>query len=299
MISKNNYFAYFITYVKYLYRVAFLKDVDYLGEWSVQFIKNSISKDNISKLKFIDIKNPKDGFYADPFVHTSNNKTICFVEEYCYSSKKAVISAIELTGERYIELGRVLSEDFHMSFPYIFKDNGVIYMVPETGSINEIRLYVCKDFPMKWEYHSSLLKNISAADTMIYKKNGIYYLLTNTSSGSNSHNESLSVFYSRSFPSYNWSPLQKSPNPIKHGSDKSRNAGLFAIDNEMIRVNQITTCGTYGSYITANKIVDIGVDKYIEAPIDLLDMEFFFGCDRIHHLHSNDIYTVRDCIATK
>ena len=93
--------------------------------------------------------------------------------------------------------------------------------------------------------------------------------------------------------------MQQHPNPIKDGSDKSRNAGLLTIDSETIRVNQITTYKTYGHYISTNKIVDIGIDRYIEEPINLLEDDFFSGCDRIHHLHSNNTYTVRDCIPSK
>ena len=68
------------------------------------------------------------------------NNTICFVEEKKLSEQNGFITAIKLINNKYKVLGKVLSEDFHLSYPYVFKDGANIFMCPETSQKKEIRL---------------------------------------------------------------------------------------------------------------------------------------------------------------
>ena len=67
------------------------------------------------------IKNPHRRFLADPFLFSHKGKTICFVEDFFYDENRGKISAYELSNDGYSEIGVILEEDFHLSFPYIFK----------------------------------------------------------------------------------------------------------------------------------------------------------------------------------
>ena len=53
-------------------------------------------------------------------------------------------------------------------------------MCPETKEKKEIRIYKCKKIPDQWSYFKTLIKNIYAVDTVIFEKNNIWWLLTNT-----------------------------------------------------------------------------------------------------------------------
>ena len=86
------------------------------------------------------IRNPKNGFYADPFLFQSGERNYCFVEEYDYDNKKGHISVIEITPKGYTPLGKVLEEDFHLSFPFVFQYEDQIFMCPETQDVGQIRL---------------------------------------------------------------------------------------------------------------------------------------------------------------
>ena len=79
--------------------------------------------------KFKIIKNPVNRFYADPFVWCENDLNICFVEDYDYRTLKGKISAIELTKDGYSEIGTVIEEEFHMSYPYLFKTEKNFQMI--------------------------------------------------------------------------------------------------------------------------------------------------------------------------
>ena len=62
--------------------------------WSVAFTKKSWREAVLRK--GIEIKNPKNRFFADPFIITIDNRTVCFVEDYSYNTKIGSISAIEI-----------------------------------------------------------------------------------------------------------------------------------------------------------------------------------------------------------
>ena len=51
-------------------------------------------------------------------------------------------------------------------------------MSPETRDANEIRIYKCKEFPLKWEYEKTIFKNIKATDPMIFNFNNFWWLIT-------------------------------------------------------------------------------------------------------------------------
>ena len=49
-------------------------------------------------------------------------------------------------------------------------------MVPESSSSNQIRLYECIQFPMKWKFKCTLMDNISAVDTILIKTRYLVYV---------------------------------------------------------------------------------------------------------------------------
>ena len=131
--------------------------------WSVAFIK-APWHDAILR-KGIQIKNPPNRFFADPFVITKDEKTICYVEDYYYEQKKGCITAIEMIDHKHYQiLGPVIEDPFHMSFPFLFKYQQELYMVPETAGSNSIRLYKCVEFPLKWEYQKDVLRGVRAVN---------------------------------------------------------------------------------------------------------------------------------------
>ena len=78
--------------------------------------------------------------------------------------------------------------DCHFSYPWVFEENGVVYMMPETGCDHNIRLYrAVKEDLTEWVVDSIILERkqkawneikFDFADSCIYKKDGVYYLFT-------------------------------------------------------------------------------------------------------------------------
>ena len=96
---------------------------------------------------FKKVDNPKNTYFADPFLFRFRGKDYCFVEHFNFLSNKGHISALEINDlEETKFLGAAINEDFHLSYPNIFQHNDEIYMCPESSAAKDIRLYRCLIF---------------------------------------------------------------------------------------------------------------------------------------------------------
>ena len=288
--------------IAYIYKIYFLNFVNriyykILGKknrlrWFVSFKKTKIEDHDFSS--YLKIKNPKDRYLADPFVIEHQGKNICFVEDYCFKKQKAHISAIHLTSDNYNFLGKVIEEDFHLSYPFLIKHNGNIYMVPETNQSNQIRLYKSVDFPTRWKLEKILIENISASDTNIFYVSNTWFMLTNVcSSKMNDHNSELHIFYSKNLLSNSWQEI-KSKNPVIFDSNIARNGGYFIKNDTIFRINQIHSKKYYGNKFAINKIIKLNTDEFKEKLITTISPDIKNGNVGSHHFNSNGIFNVID-----
>jgi hypothetical protein len=116
---------------------------------------------------------------ADPFVFSKDGRNYCFVEDLDHLRNHGTITVFELTDDDSIFIGTALKEDFHLSFPFLFEFEGELYMCPETSQKKEIRIYKCIDFPLRWKLEKIVMKDISAVDTMLFERDGKWWMLTN------------------------------------------------------------------------------------------------------------------------
>ena len=265
--------------------------------WEISY--GRMGNNGISLFKSKKIENPKNRFLADPFIINHNGRNICFVEDYSFLSSRGSISALEIIdGENYSFLGNVIMEDFHLSFPYVFKINNNIYMVPESSENNDIRLYECEDFPMQWKLKKIIKDNISAVDSMIFKHDSIWYLLTNICSSDIGDYSSELHLFSSSDPLTN--PfLPAECNPVIFNSENGRNGGLFKIKNEIYRVSQCQGKAHYGKSFTINRIRKISPNQYEEECIETVKPNFYKGIISTHHFHCNENFYVIDHLKRK
>ena len=261
--------------------------------WQVAYSSN----DNFGKLLsfYKEIKNPKGRFFADPFVFEYSNRQFIFVEDFYYNDNKGRISAIEIKNNKEKIYDNVLEEDFHLSFPYIFESEGSIYMIPETHSINQIRLYKCIAFPCKWKLEKILMEGInSPVDTIVIKKLNHWFLLTTIcSSGLGDTMSELHVFYSDKLCTKDWKPI-KSGNPVIFDSLKARNGGMFYFNGTLYRVNQSQGKFLYGKSFGINKVKTLDMHNYEEENVNNIFPTFKEGIVTTHHFNSNAKLSVVD-----
>ncbi|MCB0750665.1 MAG: hypothetical protein KDC52_04260, partial [Ignavibacteriae bacterium] len=253
--------------------------------WSVAYYYAENWRD-VTLRKSKKIQNPSYRFLADPFVIKKSDKHYIFVEDYDYRTKFGSISVYEVSKDGHKALGFALQEKFHLSYPFLLQENGQLYMCPETHHANDIRLYKCVNFPLEWELERVLIKNVSAADTNIFKHKGKWWIMTNIdSSGVNDHNSELHIFSSNELLSENWTPHPK--NPVIFNSEQARNGGLLFENNEIYRVFQKHGFGVYGEEFGVSRIVVLNGDEYKEE-IEFQIMPKFFHSIKGTHTYNYD-----------
>ena len=265
--------------------------LNYRTTWSVSYLNHQSLNKPLFEAKTI--KNPHRRFLADPFLFSHKGKTICFVEDFFYDENRGKISAYELSNNGYSEIGVILEEDFHLSFPYIFKFEENIYMCPETNEKNEIRLYKCNNFPDSWSFYKTIISDVSAADSLIFPFKEKWCLLTNIcSSQIGDHNSELHLYFSDSPTSDEWKPYRN--NPVIFDSQKARNGGLFTYRNEIFRVNQIHDKAHYGRAFGINKILEVDEQGYFEENVHKVFPNFYKNLNGTHHFSYNESFLVFD-----
>ena len=228
--------------------------IGYSFEWS-----------KIGSTKFSYIPNPKNGYYADPFVTFVNNEYFIFCEFYDYELKKGRIDVFKLDSQELpIYLGTGIDEKFHLSFPFILQVENELFIVPESRSQNEIILYRCTKWPLGWERFVVLIPDIQAVDNLIFYHKKQWWILSKKSvTGDLNCQSELYLHYSMNLFSSNWTPHQN--NPIIVNSYFGRNAGLYFDGEFLFRCSQAHKKGVYGSEVNFHKILQIDNNDYVEV----------------------------------
>jgi len=126
------------------------------------------------------IEPPEGFYYADPFLFEHECKHWVFFELYDYD--KGVIACAELTDDGLGPVQVVLDQPTHLSFPFVFEENGKIYMIPESGQSGILGLWECTEFPGKWEFRNMLWDDGNCADPVLVKRGNTYFIYTSINS---------------------------------------------------------------------------------------------------------------------
>lgn len=259
--------------------------------WGISFVKQRWQ--NALLYEGTQIANPKGRYFADPFLFVRNGETFCFVEDFPDSEGKGVISVLKLTDGGASCMGRVIEEDFHLSFPFPFEYDGQIWICPESHQSGQIRIYRCKKFPLEWEPHSIAMDGVSAVDTMIFPSDGRWWMLTNIDPGVGAETFSELHLFSASAPvGAEW--VAHPMNPVLVDPQFARNAGMLKDGARLFRVSQERAFGSYGVSASISEITQLTLTGYREELKVTLQPEFRAGLTGMHHFHSVDGVCVWD-----
>ena len=219
---------------------------------------------------FIRLKQPRNVSRADPFVVKckNENKIFIFFEEFDIEIRHGYLCVGELDykNRKLVNVQTILKCDYHLSFPNVFRYQDKYYMIPESSKNFSIDLYVFTDFPYKVKKIKTLLRGISAADTVFYEKDGYCYILSSIKTEAGDlHSKNLSLFYSDNLLHGEFKPHPM--NPISTSAEFSRNAGsIFKLENDLYRVSQ--NCSLiYGSNVNLMRIKKFSEVEYEEILI--------------------------------
>jgi hypothetical protein len=154
-------------------------------------------------------------------------------------------------------------------------------MCPDTHEAREIRLYKCTEFPLKWELYRVLKTGVSATDTMIFKRDGTWWMFTNVdSSPLGDHCSELHIFSADTFDAADWRPHPL--NPVMIDSTRARNGGLLFEGDAVFRVFQVQGFDRYGESMGIAEIKTLDAEHYAETPVCTLPARFMPGLEGAH-----------------
>lgn len=239
-------------------------------QWQLGFMHQSKHASEYEVSNFQELKPPKNKIWADPHIVVHNNQTHVFFEELEIQENVGRIAWAVLTPEGFADEPKVvLTEDYHLSYPFVFTHDGEFYMMPETAARRTISLYKATDFPEKWERVGNIIENINAADSTLIKHDGLWWLFANGASHpSVDERDQLMLYYSEDVLSGNWQPHPL--NPIVTGIDRARMAGpIYQKNGELFRPSQ-NGATRYGFGVNICKIHSLSKIDYKETLVSQL-----------------------------
>jgi hypothetical protein len=269
-------------------------------QWLIFFNFTDCKVSNIDLKNFIEIRPPKDKFWADPFVVCENEKYFIFFEEYLYNIQKAHLSVLEIDKEgNYSRPEIILETPYHLSYPFILKVDGKYYMMPESSENHTIDLYECASFPNKWKHIHTLMDNIDAGDTTLIFRDNKWWLFTNIKDDyTNDRAVNLCIFYASDLFLGKWTPHPQ--NPVITDISKARMAGhIFEEGGKLYRPSQDCSVN-YGGAININLIHILNTEVYEEINEMTFLPDFKKGLLGIHQFdRCDDLIVIDGCYKYK
>lgn len=120
-------------------------------------------------------------FFADPVLWEENGRSFLFVEEFPYETGKGILSYTELgaAGLPLFPPRPIVERRTHLSYPYLFRHDGEIYMMPENAAEKHVPLYRARRFPDDWEELPPLIAGEALHDATLFEHDGRWWMLAN------------------------------------------------------------------------------------------------------------------------
>lgn len=220
--------------------------------------------------------------FADPFLFVHKDTLFLFYEKQTYWNPGVIemVSTKDLI--RWSCPRVILQERCHLSYPFVFEENGEVYMIPETHQLGEVRLYKANSELTKFSYNNTLIGgNRDYADSSIIIKDGIYYLATTTINNNSEYQ--LNLLISNELKQ----PFSKHPaSPIATGNKYGRNGGGFVFwKDKLFRISQDCENG-YGENLNVFQVDTLNETTYSEnlSHENVIPKDILFYHNGGHHL---------------
>jgi hypothetical protein len=229
------------------------------------------------------VSDPGYRFYADPFPLTVDGKTFIFVEDFDHRDGKGIISAIPFdeqgqTGPAEV----VLSEPWHLSYPYLFEYRQQTWMIPESSQARRISLYRSDGFPSKWVREADLIENIDASDASVVQFGGKWWIFATVKDELGGTWDNLSLFHADDL----FGPWLPHPaNPVLVDVASARQGGWFSVQGGRLwRPVQDCRAG-YGRALALAEVTVLSEQDYAQVVHAALRPDVNWPGRRLHTLN--------------
>ncbi len=235
-------------------------------------------------LRARDITDTAARMVADPFAVQENGQWFLFFEIDSVSTRQGEIglaTSTDTTNWVYRQI--VLDEPFHLSYPYVFKWDGVYYMIPETHQAGAIRLYRADPFPTHWTHVTNLVQGVYQ-DPSIVRYNGRWWIFASTG-----QNENMNIFYADQLTGL-WMPHASNPVIAKDRTRARCGGRIREIDGKLIRFAQ-DCLDRYGYRLLGYEVIVLSPENYAETPVTENPLLAPDGSGwNAHRMHQLDLY---------
>jgi hypothetical protein len=209
-----------------------------------------------------DVTDTAAAFVADPFMCRFENRWYMFFEILSKRGWKGEIGlATSDDGLSWSYDKIILTEDFHLSYPYVFEWRGRFYMLPEARQSGIVNLYMSESFPYMWRPVKTLLRDDGIVDASILRFQNSWWLFA--ASRVRGGPPELRLFMARDLDG-SWKEHPKSP-LVSRRYDIARPAGrVISVGGRIIRFAQGMQ-PAYGTDVHAIEITHLDETGYEEV----------------------------------
>ena len=211
-------------------------------------------------------RRPQDHLHtrADPFLFVSGEALYLFFEAQRVGAPGYIEAYKTVDLSHWANLGEILKEPHHLSYPFVFSAGEGVYMIPESEAAGEVSLYRFEAFPFAPRKVRTLLKG-DYVDSSAIRFEDHWYLFTTSARG-------LELFVS---PDIVETPFTPHPlNPISTDPNLSRSGGApVEHDGSLFRFAQDCS-GGYGRNLNLLRILELTPTRYAER----IERRALFDC---------------------
>ena len=246
------------------------------GHWRIGLRRTSQDWPIEYNTPFQTLKGEKGYWYADSLLFENDNKHYLFCEAFNVKEQKGEIAVSVLEDGNWSIPQVIISNNYHMSYPCVFKYGNDIFMIPESQENNTLELYKSEAFPFQWKKVANLAEGEKYADATVFGYNEELYIITYKSKERNA------ILFKLSIPNYTIKQIKD----IHYTDNIGRPAGtIIRVENKVYRPSQDCR-NTYGERVLWNKIIFDGGYEEVNL-IDGIDnknvlIEGKKGVDKIH-----------------
>jgi hypothetical protein len=244
--------------------------------WSVAYrLDAALSLLDQRGATFVVLRDDRRRYYADPFPFNYRGRSYLFVEEFPFATNRGCISVVALDTNGAAPSSRiVIEEPHHLSYPFVFEQDGQIWMIPESGAANRIDLYRAARFPDRWVREATLLEGIAAYDATLTRRNGRFWMFVTLARWNSTSRDNLSLFQARQLTGP-WTAHAQ--NPILLDARHSRCGGaLFERNGALLRPAQDCS-STYGGALDFNRVDVLNETDFRQTEVGRISCGTF-GC---------------------
>jgi hypothetical protein len=185
----------------------------------------------------------------------------------------------------------VLEEPYHLSYPFVFEQDGQIWMIPESGAARGVYLYRAVTFPSKWKREACLIADSQLYDASLVYHRGMRWMFASARDWNSSSWDVLKLFGSDHLDG-GWEPHRLNPAVID--ASCSRPAGAhFEWRGDQLRPAQDCTDG-YGGAISLCRIDMLDRNAFRQSVVGRIHAGQY-GC----HTYNFEFIEVIDAFAKR